>query len=131
MATAKSHQHYAKQLAQLSLAADGSVDAERVAGVLAYLAKHPPSRPLPVLKAYHRFIAQELAKTNAVVEHAGAITDATLGAIAGALSQKYKRPVAATGRRNDALIAGLRVRIGDDVYESSVAGQLAALEASL
>ena len=38
---------------------------------------------------------------------------------------------AATGSRNDALIAGLRVRIGDDVYESTVSGQLDALASSL
>jgi hypothetical protein len=37
------------------------------------------------------------------------------------------RPIAGVLRRNDALIAGLRVRVGDDVYESSVAGQLSAL----
>lgn len=131
MAHANQAQHYAKQLAKLSLADNESVDAERVAGVLAYLEKHPPARPLAVLKAYQSYITQALARTNAVVEHAGAISDVTLGAVAGALSQKYKRAISATGVRNDDLLAGLRVRIGDDVYESSVAGQLAALESSL
>ena len=45
----------------------------------------------------------------------------------GALSQKYKRPITATARHDARLIAGLRVRVGDDVYETSVAAQLANL----
>lgn len=84
-----------------------------------------------ILKVYHRRIATELAKTNAVVEHSGQISDSILGSISGALSQKYKRVINATARHNDDLIAGLRVRIADDVYESTVAGQLDALANSL
>lgn len=121
----------AKQLTTLSLGADGAVDAERVAGVLAYLEKHPPAHPLATLKAYQRRIGIELGKTNAVVEHAGDVSATVLTAISDALARKYGRAIAATGERNDALIAGLRVRIADDVYESTVAGQLDALAAAL
>lgn len=131
MATSKQVTQLSKQLAELSLGSDGAVDAERVAGVLAYLEKHPPAEPVAVLKAYHRRIERELQKTNAVVEHAGDISPEILAAIGGALTQKYKRSIATTGSRNDALIAGLRVRIADDVYESTVAGQLDDLAASV
>ena len=47
------------------------------------------------------------------------------------MSKRYNRAVAPVARRNDALLAGLRVRVGDDVYESSVAGQLASLAQSV
>ncbi|MDB4473741.1 F0F1 ATP synthase subunit delta [Opitutaceae bacterium] len=127
----KSDLQLVKQLTALSLDADGVVDAEKVAGVLAYLEKHPPASPMGMLKAYHRRISIELAKFNAVVEHAGSISDTILGSISGALSQKYHRPIAATARQDDSLIAGLRVRIADDVYESTVAGQLDTLANSL
>ena len=63
------------------------------------------------------------------MEHAGPITGGILRAIADAFTQKYQRPIAAAARPNPALIAGLRVRVGDDVYESSIASQLAALSA--
>ena len=43
------------------------------------------------------------------------------------MSRKYERRVSTETKENPALIAGIRVRIGDDVYESSVAGQLSAL----
>lgn len=117
---------YAKQLLQLSLE-NGVVSAERVAGVLEYLEKNPPARPQLVLVAYRKLVAAELAKGEARVEHAGPVAPAALSGIAAALTKRYGRPVTAVAAPNPALLAGLRVRIGDDVFESSVAGQLAAL----
>ena len=119
---------YAKQLLQLSLD-NGVVSAERVAGVLEYLEKNPPARLSLVLAAYRKLVAAELAKGEARVEHAGPVAPEALAAIAAALGRRYGRPVAATATPNPALLAGLRVRIGDDVYESSVSGQLSALSA--
>ncbi len=117
---------YVKQLVQLSLV-DGRVSAGQVAGVLEYLEKNPPARPQAVLAAYHKLIAVELAKGEARVEHAGPVAADALSAIAAALGQRYGRPVTAVATPNPSLFAGLRVRIGDDVYESSVSSQLAAL----
>ena len=116
----------AKQLFKLSFE-NGALSSDRVAGVLAYIEKHRPAHTLAVLHAYQRLVAAEVARGQAVVEHAGPANQASLEAIAAALSKKYGRKVTATAKRNDALLAGLRVRVGDDVYESSVAGQLAAL----
>jgi len=131
MATqAKTAKLLARQLFTLSLA-NGAVSAERVGGVLAYLDKHRPANPVVVLKAYQRLIAAELAKSEAVVEHAGAINDGMLASIAASMSKKYGRAVTATARPNPALLAGLRVHIGDDIYESSVAGQLDALASAV
>jgi F-type H+-transporting ATPase subunit delta len=120
---------YAKQLVQLSLV-DGSVSADQVAGVLAYLEKNPPARLPLILQTYRKLIAVELAKGQARVEHAGPVASESLTAIAAALGKRYGRPVTAVSTPNPALLAGLRVSIGDDVYESSVAGQLAALAAA-
>jgi F-type H+-transporting ATPase subunit delta len=122
----KQAQQLARQLFQLSLV-NGLVSTAQVTGVLAYLEKHPPAHPLLVLKTYRRYIITELARSNALVEHAGPVADDVLRAIAGALTQKYQRPITATARQDGRLIAGLRVRVGDDVYESSVAAQLANL----
>ena len=54
-----------------------------------------------------------------------------LAAIGAAMTKKYGRAVSATAKPSPALLAGLRVQVGDDIYESSVAGQLAALAASV
>ena len=62
-----------------------------------------------------------------MVEHAGPINEGTLKSIESAMTRKYQRPVTASARANPALLAGLRVRVGSDVYESSVSHQLATL----
>lgn len=130
MATGKPQiQQLARQLFKLSFT-DGRLSSEQVAGVLAYVEKAHPANALAILKIYQRLVATEVAKGVAVVEHSGPVSETVLASIAGALSQRYHRPVTATAKANPALIAGLRVRIGDDVYESSVAGQLAALSAA-
>jgi F-type H+-transporting ATPase subunit delta len=120
----------AKQLFKLSLV-NGAVSPEQITGVLGYIEKNVPRHALALLQLYHRAIATELAKSNAVVEHAGPISDTTLQSIEAAMTRKYSRPVAATARPNPKLLAGLRIRIGSDVYESTIAGQLAALSASV
>jgi F-type H+-transporting ATPase subunit delta len=127
---AKIAQQFARQLFSLSIV-DGVVSADRVAGVLEYVEKRGVANPVMVLKAYHRLVAREVARGVALVEHAGAVNDAMLAAIAAAMTRKYGRAVSAAARPNAELIAGLRVHVGDDVYESSVAGQLAALASSV
>jgi F-type H+-transporting ATPase subunit delta len=126
----KQVQQLARQFYKLSFA-HGGISAERVGGVLEYIEKHRPANAMAVLKAYQRLIAAEVARGQAVVEHAGPIDSAALTAIASAMAKKYGRPVTAVEQRNDALLAGIRVRIGDDLYESSVAGQLATLAESV
>lgn len=122
----KQVQQLARQFLKLSLL-DGALSAERVAGVLQYIEKHRPAHSLAVLRTYQRLVAAEVARGQAVVEHAGPVSEATLAQIAETMSRRYARKVTSVARRNDALLAGLRVRVGDDVYESSVAGQLTAL----
>ena len=123
-------QQFARQLFTMSMV-DGAVSPERVGGVLEYVEKNPPHNAILVLKAYHRLVATEVAKSQPVVEHAGAVTDGMLAAIAAAMSKKYGRTVTATAKPNPALLAGIRVHVGDDIYESSVAGQLAALASAV
>ena len=126
----KQIQQLARQFFKLSFA-NGVISATQVAGVLEYIEKHRPAHSMAILKAYQRLVAAEVARGQAVVEHAGPINSVAVDAIASALAKKYGRPVTAIEKRNDALLAGLRVRLGDDLYESSIAGQLAALAESV
>jgi F-type H+-transporting ATPase subunit delta len=130
MAADKQTKRLAKQLFKLSVV-DGAVSADRVAGVLGWVEKHAPRHPLALLQHYHHLVAVELARSRAEVEHAGPIAAPALAAIEAAMTRRYGRRVAAVSRPNPALVAGLRVRVGSDVYETSVAGQLAALSASV
>jgi F-type H+-transporting ATPase subunit delta len=126
----KQTQQLARQFFNLSLA-DGVLSSDRVAGVLAYIEKHRPPQTVAILRAYRRLVTAEVARGQAVIEHAGAAPESVQAAIVTSLARRYGRPITGVTRRNDALIAGLRVRVGDDVYESSVAGQLAALSSAV
>jgi F-type H+-transporting ATPase subunit delta len=126
MAADKQTKLLAKQLFKLSVV-NGVVSPEQVAGVLGWVEKTSPRRPVALLKAYHHRIALELAKSRAEVEHAGPVSDATLKQIEAAMTKRYSRVVTASAKPNPKLLAGLRVRVGSDVYESSVANQLAKL----
>ena len=130
MAANKKAQQLARQLFKLSIV-DGAISAERVSGVLGYIEKTQPAHQLTVLKSYHRFVAAELAKSQAIIEHAGAVSASILQTIAASMTKKYGRTITASTRANPKLLAGLRVRVGDDVYESSVSGQLGTLAASV
>lgn len=126
MSAHKNVQQTARQLYKLSFV-DGRLTQERISGVLEYVEKTKLADSLAVLKAYERLIAAEVARNQAVVEHAGNVSAETLQSIASSLSKTYQRPITATARPNPALLAGLRVRVGDDVYESSLANQLSQL----
>lgn len=130
MAVKKQAQQLARQLFKLSFE-NGSISAERVAGVLAYVEKTKPAQTVAVLKAYERLVAAEIARSQAIVEHAGPIQPDAVNAIGALFSKKYGRPVAASAKSAPDLIAGLRVRIGDDVYENSVAARLGELAANV
>ena len=122
-------QQLVRQLFKLSLV-DGRISSEKVAGILGYVEKHHPVNAVTILNAYQRLIATEIAMGIAIVEHSGPVSPAVLASIATSLSARYQRPVTTQTKANPALFAGIRIRIGDDLFESSVAGQLAALSAS-
>lgn len=128
MAADKKTKGLARQLFKLSMV-DGQVSAEQVSGVLGWVEKHSPRHPLALLRIYHRLIATELSRAQALVTHAGPVADGVLSRIEQTMGKRYGRRIAATATADDSLLAGIRVRVGDDVYESSVAGQLAALSA--
>ena len=128
-AATKQAKTLARQLFNLSLV-DGAVSAERIQGVLAYVEKSSPPNALLVLRLYHHLVSVELARRIALVEHAGSIEPTVLKAIAAAMTQHYGRAITSTAKPNPSLIAGLRVRVGDDVYESSAASRLQALSSA-
>ncbi len=130
MAADKQTKRLAKQLFKLSVV-NGAVAPAQVEGVLGWIEKHSPRHPLALLRNYHRLVSAEIARSRALVEHAGPLNAATLRMIEIAMTRKYGRTISSVARPQPRLLAGLRVRVGSDVYESSVAGQLAALSATV
>ena len=79
------------------------------------------------LKLYLYYVKQEIRNSEAVVEHAGRISSEIFESIEQMLSTRYGRVITSQRRENPNLIAGIRVSIADDVFESSIAGNLTGL----
>ena len=121
----------AKRLLAMSLEG-GVVSADLVGAVLAALTKSRASHQLrPLLRAYLANVRRELARGEARIEHAGPLAAADADAIAAHFSTALGRTVRPVARRNDALLGGFRVRVGDDVTDLTASLRLANLAKSL
>jgi len=129
MSLDKKTRRFAKNLFKLSLE-DGAVSQARVSAVLAWVDRERPSQISNLLREYLRLITIEVERGQARVEHAGDLEPQALEQIAASFSRLYDRPIETASVPNPDLIAGLRIRIGCDVYENSIASQLAELETS-
>jgi F-type H+-transporting ATPase subunit delta len=110
----------------------GVVSSDLVGAVLAALTKSRAAHQLrPLLRAYLANIRRELARGEARIEHAGPLATAEADAIAAHFSKLLGRTVRPVARRNDALLAGFRVRVGDDVTDLTASLRLANLAKSL
>lgn len=130
MASQKAIRRDARSLYKLSLGADGLLDAGRVTSILAALEANPPASYLPILRAYQRLVAAEVARGEARIEHAGPLSADEAALIAASFTKRYKRAVTPITTPNAALIAGVRVRVGDDVFDLSAAGTIGAIAAA-
>ena len=120
----------AKKLLELSKDS-GFVTESKVGEVLAGLQQVQHRHHLTVLKTFLNYLRREVALQTAVVSTPTKLSDDALKAIEVQFSKLYNRPVSAVTQTDTNLIAGVRVRVGDDVYDASVAGRLQRLAESV
>ena len=120
----------AKKLVELSKD-NGVVTESKVGEVLAGFRQVQHRHYLAVLKTFLNYLRREVALQTAVVSTPAGLSDDTLSAIEAQFSKLYNRPVGAITQQDTSLIAGVRVRVGDDVYDASVAGRLQRLAESV
>ncbi|MFZ4682157.1 MAG: F0F1 ATP synthase subunit delta [Terrimicrobiaceae bacterium] len=120
----------ARELFKLSLV-DGHVDASRATEISGRLADEKPRDFLQILKEFTRLIRLELAKRHAIVESAAALDAATKSDIETNLKHKFGPDITAEFHTTPALLGGLRIKLGSDVWDGSVSGRLAALSQQL
>ena len=120
----------AKKLVELSKDS-GVVTESKVAEVLAGFQQVQHRHHLTVLKTFLNYLRREVALQTAVVSTPTKLSDDALKAIEVQFSKLYNRPVSAVTQTDTNLIAGVRVRVGDDVYDASVAGRLQRLAESV
>ena len=117
---------FAKKLVELSKD-NGVVTEAKVGEVLAGLKQVQHRQPLRVLKTFLSYLRRELALQTAVVSTPASLSADSLKEIEANFTKIYGRPIRAVTQQDTSLIAGVRVRVGDDVYDASIAGRLQRL----
>ncbi|MGJ8649062.1 MAG: F0F1 ATP synthase subunit delta [Opitutaceae bacterium] len=120
----------AKKLVELSKD-NGVVTEAKVGEVLAGLKQVKHRHHLTVLKTFLVYLRREVALQTAVVSTPAALSADALAAIEAKFSSVYGRTITAVTKQDTSLIAGVRVRVGDDVYDASVSGRLQRLAESV
>ena len=106
---------------------NGSLDEARVRAVVGRLIG--TGRPdLKVLSQFQRLVRLDRAAHSARIESVAPLPADIRTRIESGLKQKYGRDLTTSFAENAALLGGVRVRVGSDVYDGSIRGRLEALE---
>lgn len=110
---------------------NGVLDEAKVRQTVAAVIAQKPRGYVGTLTHLQRLIKLDLDRRSARVENAVETTPAQMDAIKTALAAKYGQGMNVTFWVNPALIGGVKIKAGSDIYDGSVAGRLAALNDTL
>jgi F-type H+-transporting ATPase subunit delta len=129
MKAGKQVRREAKELFRSTLV-NGVMDEAKVRTLVQRVLQVKPRGYIPILEALKRLIKLEEARRAANVESAIALSPDQQASVSGNLERIYGRGLHISFQQNPALIGGLRVRVGSDVYDGSVASRLNRLAES-
>jgi F-type H+-transporting ATPase subunit delta len=129
MKISKQARRDAKQLF-LACRTSGVLDEGKVRQVTAQLIAQKPRGYLSILSRLHRLVKLDLERRTARIESAAALTPAQQSELTSQLTRRYGPGLNFSFGINPGLIGGVRVRTGNDVYDSSVHARLNALAES-
>jgi F-type H+-transporting ATPase subunit delta len=111
--------------------ANGVLDETKVRQAVAAVLAQKPRGYLAALTHFQRLVKLDLDRREARVENSVETSSTQMAAIQDQLVRKYGPGLNLTFWVNPQLIGGLKIRVGSDIYDGSVAGRLAGLEANL
>ena len=120
----------ARQLFQLCLV-NGALDEGRTRQLAKGIAASRRRGALAILSDFQRLVRLDSDRHSALVESATPLVPGMREGIQAGLTRVYGPGLEATFAENPALIGGMRIKVGSDVYDDSVRARLAALEARL
>jgi F-type H+-transporting ATPase subunit delta len=127
--TAKQAKREAKHLFRSCLV-QGVLDENRTRHAVQRVIEIKPRGYLQILAYFHRLVKLDLERRTARVESAIPLPQELRAKLLGGLKRLYGEGLNVTFAENPALLAGLRIKVGSDVYDGSVQARLAALEQS-
>lgn len=122
---------WAEQFVLLSENSEGRIDLDRVNAVLEFIEKEiSEANKMKILREYKKCMRVKVEADRAYVEFAGKLDDATKDKIKSFICAKNPKS-APQFIENENLIAGLKITVGDTVYENSLKMKLQDLAKSL
>ena len=109
---------------------NGRLDEDRLRKVISRLATAKPKDFRAILGGLHRLTRLEMNRRKVLVESAVELDAATRERVVSELSKQYGPDLVVDYKITTDLIGGLRIRVGDDVFDGSVQGRLDRLAAA-
>ncbi|MGA8659830.1 MAG: F0F1 ATP synthase subunit delta [Chthoniobacterales bacterium] len=127
MKSSKESRKMSRHLLRLSFT-DGKLDQEKVSHMVQSILSEKPRHHLDILKGYQRLLRLEVEKRHAVIESATPLNGSMGDRIVANLKSRYGDDLTTEFRTNPELLGGLRIKIGDDVWDGSVRSRLSQLQ---
>jgi len=126
----KANLHSRREATQLFRAClvNGVLDEGRARQFMQRLVAEKPRDCLGTLSHFQRLVKLERAQHQAKVESARPLPGDLQARVQDGLTRAYGPGLSVSFIENPELIAGMRIRVGSDVYDGSVRRRLAALE---
>jgi F-type H+-transporting ATPase subunit delta len=129
MKISKQAQRDARQLFR-SCQVDGLLDEGRVRRTFALVLAQKPRRHLEILSRLQRLVKLDVEQHTARVESVTPLPADLQKDVTGRIKNKYGAGVNISFSQNPALLGGLRIKIGSDLYDGSIRTRLEQLEQS-
>ncbi len=126
MKISKQARRDAKQLFR-SCQVNGLLDENRVRQVVHLVIARKPRGYVAILSHFQRLVKLDVARRAARVESAIELPENLRSSIQTNLTRKYGPGLNISFALNPALVGGLRVQVGSDVYDGSILARLTAL----
>jgi F-type H+-transporting ATPase subunit delta len=126
----KETRQLSKELLRASFT-EGRLDNGRIASLVISLIKKKPRNYIKVLESYKRLLRLEVEKRTATIETATEVAPESSAQIVANLKRKYGSDLATRFVVNKELLGGMRIRVGSDVWDSSVRNRLHRLQQQL
>ncbi len=122
----KQIKNLARKTAVLSFNTQGVIDAERVKKYTSQIKKLPLSQALPLLQEYLKELKKEMMNRTLSIESVVEISAAQMEHIKKAFSHTPVSQIETS--HNPSLLGGVKVKIGDMVYNDSLAEKINQLK---
>jgi F-type H+-transporting ATPase subunit delta len=108
----------------------GVLDENRVRQVVRRVVETKPRSYIAILSHFARLVKLDVERRTARVESAAMLPADLQARVQSSLASVYGRGLEVSFTQNPALIGGMRIKVGCDVFDGSVQARLAALEES-